>query len=132
MAFVHDDSAKDVGLRNALAGERGVDSPTQSYMSVAPECTGTVISAVAAQTIGGGVANDTLFFGVHIVKALTGTCVVAGLLDNAGSPKSITFPIGSVGYKEFPGVANAAGALTVTCADAADDDAVVVFWRPKL
>ncbi len=130
--FIHDETVKDVGLRNALAGERGVDSPLLSYMSVSPECTGSIISATTAQILNTGVAGDSLFFGVHFVKALTGTCVISGMADTAGTAKSLTFPAGSIGYKEFPGVTNSAGPLTVTCSNAADDDVAVVFWRPKL
>ena len=130
MAFIHDDTAGDVGLRNQMAGERLVDQPLKSYQAVRVEANATIISAVAAQTIGGGVASDTHLIGIHIAKALTGTCVITGFADNTATAKSFTLPIGSVGLKEFFGALNTAGALTVTCADAADDDLVMVLWRP--
>lgn len=130
MAFIHDDTAPDVGLRNLIAGERLQDQPTKSYLATRVEANATIISAVAAQTIGGGVASDTHLIGIHIAKALTGTCVITGFADNTGTAKSFTLPIGSVGLKEFFGALNTAGALTVTCADALDDDLVMVLWRP--
>lgn len=125
-----DETAGDVGLRNRISGERLPDSADKSYLAVLVECEGSIISAQTAQTINGGVASDTRLIGIHIAKALTGTCVVTGFQDTSGSAKSFTFAAGSVGLKEFFGILNRAGALTVTCSDVADDDLVMVIWRP--
>ena len=112
------------------AGERNIDSPTNSYLVARPEANLSVISKTTAVTIGGGAANDTHLIGLHITTALTGTCVIAGFADSDGTAQSITLPIGSVGFKDFFGAINSAGALTVTCGTAGDDNFVSVLWRP--
>jgi hypothetical protein len=89
----------------------------------------SVISKTTAVTIGGGVANDTKLVGLIITTALTGTCVIAGLADSDGAAQSITLPVGSVGEKNFYRAKNVAGALTVTCSNASDDNLVVVLWE---
>lgn len=113
-----------------LAGERNVDSATNSYQVVRDEANLTIIGLTTAITIGGGVAGDTHLIGIHISTALTGTCVIAGFGDSAGVATSFTLPAGSVGYKEFKGAINSVGALTVTCSNGADDNLVAVLWRP--
>lgn len=133
MSFIHDDSALDVGLRNMIAGERLVDQPTKSYQAVAQECEGTIISTTSSVTIGGGVANDTRLMGVIFTVALTGSCVITGFVDSTGAAKSITFPAATAaGQYDFKGLLNKAGALTVTCSNAGDDDDVLILWRPAV
>jgi len=95
------------------------------------KATATIISQTTATTIGGGVANDTRLVAVHISAALTGTCVIDGFGDHASSAQSFTLPVGSVGFKDFYGAVNAEGALTFTCSNAADDNLVMVLWRPN-
>jgi hypothetical protein len=68
--------------------------------------------------------------GVLISAALTGTCVIAGFADSDGVAQSYTLPAASVGFRDFLGALNRAGALTITCSNAADDNLVAVFWRP--
>jgi len=114
----------------ALAGERRSESLTESYMVVRQEANGTVISTTAAVTLGGGIANDSHLLGLHIHTALTGTCVITGLADETGAAKSYTIPAATIGPINFFGVKNAAGALTITCSNGADDDKVIAFWRP--
>ena len=87
----------------------------------------SVISKTTAVTIGGGVANDTKLVGLIITTALTGG--IAGLADSDGAAQSITLPVGSVGEKDFYRAKNVAGALTVTCSNASDDNLVVVLWE---
>lgn len=130
MAFIHDDTAQDVGLRNSLAGERLQDQASKSYTAVRIEANAAIIGKQTAVTIGGGSVSDTHLIGIHIAKALTGTCVIAGFADSDGAATNFTLPIGSVGLKEFFGILNTAGALTVTCSDVADDNNVMVLWRP--
>lgn len=89
----------------------------------------SVISKTTAVTIGGGVANDTHLLGLFITAALTGTCVITGFADSDGNAQSITLPAATVaGFKDFRGALNAAGALTVTCSNAGDDNLVSVLW----
>ncbi len=113
-----------------MAGEELVASATNSVQRVVQACNLSVISKTTAVTIGGGAANDTRLMGLLITTALTGTCVIAGFADSDGNNQSITLPAGSVGFRDFLGAINSAGALTVTCSNAADDNLVSVLWRP--
>lgn len=115
----------------AIAGERNPDSATNSYMVARPEANLSIISKTTAVTIGGGAANDTHLIAILVTAALTGTCVIAGFADSDGTAQSITLPAATArGYYPFFGAINSAGALTVTCSNAADDNLVTVFWRP--
>ncbi len=53
------DAAK-VTNAGALAGERRIDSATESYLAICNESNLSVISTTSAVTIGGGVASDTM------------------------------------------------------------------------
>ncbi len=117
-------------IASAMAGERNPDSATNSYMVTRDECNLTIIGLTTAITIGGGAAGDTHLIGIQVTTALTGTCVITGFGDSAGAATSLTFPAGTVGYREFKGAINTVGALTVTCSNAADDNLVAVLWRP--
>ena len=119
-----------VHLGTLIAGEENYTSSTGSFLRTHRKCNVTIVSKTTAATIGAGAANDTLLLGVHISTALTGTCVIAGFFDDAGVAQSFTLPAGSVGWKEFHGAVNAAGALTVTCSNVADDNLVAVMWWP--
>lgn len=121
-----------VFLPDALAGERLIDQPTKSYMAVRVEANVAIISKTTAVTIGGGVANDTHLMGILIHTALTGTCAITGFADSDGAAQTYTLPAGSVGYKDFLGALNSAGALTITCSNASDDNLVMVLWRPAV
>lgn len=126
----HSGGAALVSDQTIHSGERNPTSTTTSYVVVRQECNLTVIGLTTAITIGGGVANDTHLMGINITTALTGTCVITGFADSAGAATSITFPAGAVGFKDFMGAINSAGALTVTCSNASDDNLVQVLWRP--
>ena len=117
-------------LLETLAGERLRSSATNSYLAVRQEANVAIISKTTAVTIGGGVANDTHLLGIMISTALTGTCAITGFADSDGAAQTYTLPAGSVGHKDFLGAFNSAGALTITCSNAADDNLVMVFWRP--
>lgn len=119
-----------VYLPDAMAGERQTDSATLSYKVTRQEANLNIISKTTTVTIGGGVAGDTHLMGLLIHTALTGTCVITGFADSDGTAQSYTLPAGSVGYKDFLGAINSAGALTLTCSNAADDNLVAVLWRP--
>ena len=119
-----------VSIEGALAGERRIDSATESYLAVRQEANASIISKTTAVTIGGGVAMDTHLMGIMIHTALTGTCVITGFADSDGTAQTYTLPAGSVGYKDFLGARNSAAALTVTCSNALDDNLVMVLWRP--
>lgn len=119
-----------VYMPDALAGERRSDSATLSYVAVRQEANLTIISKATAVTIGGGVAGDTHLMGLLINTALTGTCVITGFADSDGAAQSYTLPAASVGFKDFMGAINSAGALTITCSNVGDDNLVAVLWRP--
>lgn len=119
-----------VYMPDAMAGERRNDSATLSYVAVRQEANLAIISKVTAVTIGGGVAGDTHLMGILIHTALTGTCVITGFADSDGTAQSYTLPAASVGFKDFMGAINSAGALTITCSNAGDDNLVAVLWRP--
>lgn len=117
----------DSGLR---AGERRIDSATESYQVVRPSGILRIISATAAQTIGGGQAGDTHLQRIIVHTALAGTCVITGFYDTAGVAQSYTIPVGFVGVLDFGGALNEAGALVITCSTAGDDNKVAVLWSP--
>ena len=120
----------DIRTLPLLAGERNVSSALLGYQVVRQEANAAIISKTTAVTIGGGVASDTHLMGLLIHTALTGTCVITGFADSDGTAQSYTLPAGSVGYKDFLGAINSAGALTFTCSNASDDNLVMVLWRP--
>ena len=122
-----------VTLATTLAGERLANQSTNSYLAVRNEANVSIISKTAAVTIGGGLAGDTHLLGLHIAAALTGTCVLTGFGDSDGTAQSYTLPAATpAGYKDFLGAKNSAGALTITCSNASDDNLVMVLWRPAL
>jgi hypothetical protein len=121
-----------VYIPDALAGERLQDSETNSYLAVRQIARCSIISKTTAVTIGGGVANDTHLLAILITKALTGTCVVTGFNDSDGAAKSLTFPAATVAGRYELNALNEAGALTVTCSNAGEDDNVAVLWMPAI
>jgi hypothetical protein len=127
-----DGDAAKVTQSTLIAGERLQDQPTKSYLAVRTEANAAIIGKTTAVTIGGGSASDTHLLGIHISTALTGTCVLAGFADSDGVATNYTLPVGSVGFKDFLGILNTAGALTVTCSNASDDNLVMVLWRPAI
>lgn len=124
------DGSQHVAEQGNIAGVRNVSSPTAAYVPVRQECNLSIISKTTAVTIGGGAANDTHLMGLLIHTALTGTCAITGFADSDGTAQTYTLPVGSVGYKDFLGAKNSAGALTITCSNASDDNLVAVLWRP--
>lgn len=124
-------NAASVANQSIGAGARNPSSTTTSYLVVREECNCTVIDVQTAVTIGGGVANDTHLMGVMINAALTGTCVITGFFGSDGTtPVSITLPAATpAGFIDFKGSINAAGALTVTCSNVADDNNVQILWK---
>lgn len=91
----------------------------------------SVVSKTTAVTIGGGVAGDTKLFGLVITNPLVGTCVISGFQDSDGNAQSITLPAATpAGFKDFKGSINQAGALTITCSNAGDDNFVSAVWLP--
>lgn len=118
------DSAGNTKIVNAAKSDKTNDEVT----AFPKQRNFTVVSKTTAVTIGGG-ASDTLLDKLLFTDALTGTCVVAGFADSDGAAQSITFPAGtSAGTKEFGMAVNAAGALTITCSNAADDNKVSAIW----
>lgn len=122
--------AAHVSVQNNVAKIRNPSSDTNAYMPVRQECNVSIISKTTAVTIGGGAAGDTHLMGLLIHTALTGTCAIAGFADSDGTAQTYTLPAGSVGFKDFLGAINSAGALTITCSNASDDNLVAVLWRP--
>jgi len=125
------EAGSGVTLSTALAGERNPDSATNGYLVVRKECNLSVVSKTTTVTIGAGAANDTHLIGLYITAALTGTCAITGFADSDGTAQTITLPAATTaGFKDFYGALNSAGALTVTCSNASDDNLVSVLWRP--
>lgn len=122
--------AAHVSVQNNIAGGRNLSSTTNSYIPVRQECNLAVISKTTAVTIGAGAAGDTHLMGLLISTALTGTCAITGFADSDGTAQTYTLPAGSVGFKDFLGAINSAGALTITCSNVADDNLVAVLWKP--
>ena len=120
----------NVAEQGNITGLRNPSSATAAYLPVRQECNLSIISKTTAVTIGGGAANDTHLMGLLIHTALTGTCAITGFADSDGTAQTYTLPAGSVGYKDFLGAINSAGALTITCSNASDDNLVAVLWRP--
>lgn len=119
-------------LGTTLAGERLQDQPNKSYLAIRNEANVAIISKTSAVTIGGGSASDTHLIGIHIHTALTGTCVINGFADSDGNAQAYTIPASTIGHIPFYGALNTAGALTITCSNASDDNLPMVFWRPAL
>lgn len=120
----------NVSEQGNITGLRNPSSSTAAYIPVRQECNLSIISKTTPVTIGGGAANDTHLMGLLIHTALTGTCAIAGFADSDGTAQTYTLPAGSVGYKDFLGAINSAGALIITCSNVADDNLVAVLWRP--
>ena len=118
--------------QGVVGGERNTSSATNNYTVTRNESNITIVSTTVAVTIGAGAADDTYLLGVHIHTALTGTCVITGFQDETGAAKSYTLPAGTVGHVPFYAARNLAGAITVTAANAADDDKIAVLWRPRV
>lgn len=114
------------------ACERLQNSATKGHCVVVDAANLSVISKTTAVTIGGGVAGDTYLKRIIVLTALNGTCVVTGFADSDGAAQSFTIPTAFVGERNFGGAKNSAGALTVTCSNALDDNFVLVEWWPAL
>jgi len=112
------------------ACERLQDQATKGHCIIVDAANLSVISKTTAATIGGGVANDTYLKRVIVLAALTGTCVFTGFADSDGAAQSFTIPAAFVGERNFGGARNSAGAITVTCSNASDDNLVLVEWWP--
>lgn len=127
---IDENGAADVKLKYLLACERLQDQASKGHCVIVDAANLSVISKTTAATIGGGVANDTYLKRVIVLAALTGTCVFTGFADSDGAAQSFTIPAAFVGERNFGGAKNSAGALTVTCSNALDDNLMLVEWWP--
>jgi len=127
---IDENGAADVKLKYLLACERLQDQASKGHCAIVDVANLAVISKTTAATIGGGVANDTYLKRVIVLAALTGTCVFTGFADSDGAAQSFTIPAAFVGERNFGGAKNSAGALTITCSNALDDNLVLVEWWP--
>ena len=119
------------GLGKPIAGERNPSSETNSYLSVANDCNGTVLLSTGSGAIGGGAANDTQLLGFTIGTALAGILTISGFKGDNDAAENIIFPIGTPpGFYDFKGAVNSAGALTMVLASGTDNRNVFVLWRP--
>lgn len=125
-----DHNALDTTLNTLIACERLQDQASKGHCVIVDAANLAVISKTTAATIGGGVANDTYLKRIIVLAALTGTCVFTGFADSDGVAQSFTIPSAFVGERNFGGAKNSAGALTVTCSNASDDNLVLVEWWP--
>jgi hypothetical protein len=91
-------------------------------------CQARVISTTSAVEI--GAQSEVSLVGLVVTAALTGTCAITGFSDSAGTAQTITLPAATAaGFKDFRGAINEAGALTVTCSNAGDDNLVTVLYN---
>ena len=127
---IDENGTADVKLKYLLACERLQDQASKGHCAIVDVANLAVISKTTAATIGGGVANDTYLKRVIVLAALTGTCVFTGFADSDGAAQSFTIPAAFVGERNFGGAKNSAGALTITCSNALDDNLVLVEWWP--
>jgi hypothetical protein len=115
----------------AQACERLIGVAGKDYCNTLTEAKVSIISKTTAVTIGAGAANDTFLLGILTTQALAGTCVITGFADSDGTAQSYTLPAATpAGFKSFIGAKNSAGALTVTCSNAGDDNVPMIFWVP--
>ena len=116
-----------------LLAPYGAYAADKDYLAVRNEANVSIISKTTAVTIGAGAANDTHLLGLLLTAALTGTCAITGFADSDGAAQTYTLPAATTaGYKDFLAAKNSAGALTITCSNAADDNLVMVLWRPAI
>lgn len=124
---------QDVTLGKPIAGERLIDSATNSYLVVKNELQWVVLDGTSAVTIGGGGANDTYLCEVFIMPNGGGapTATITGFADQLGAAKSIVLTGSTtVDYHWAPAacMVNDAAALTVT---PSVDDKVVVGYKAR-
>ena len=109
-----------------------IGSSIDEQLRVRSDCKCSVISKTTAVTLGRNAAAAADLVGLYITQALTGTCVITGFADSDGTAQSITLPAATVaGFKDFCGAIASAGALTITCSNAADDNVVIALWRDR-
>lgn len=120
-------NAKHTSDQSHMPGGRNEADKTKSHLVVFPRHKIAIIAKTATVQINGGVAADTYLGGLYVHTALTGTCVITGLVDSDGAAQTYTLPAGTVGYVQLQGE-NTAGALTMTCANAGDNAKVAVMW----
>jgi len=103
-----------------------------NYVQNREICNFGIIATTAAQTIGGGAANDTHLRGISLSTALGAALSITGLGSaSASSAMTWTIPAAAArGFIDFFWAPNVAGALTVTLGGTADIGNVGVHWRP--
>jgi hypothetical protein len=126
-----DDGNLYVALGTELAGERRRGDAAATYIDVKWSHNLTIIQSLTAVTLGAGAQNDTYLGKIIIKTALTGDLVITGFIDDTGVARTITFTTPAAQTIYFDDAINAAGALTLTVANAADPGKVLAFWRPK-
>ena len=125
-------NAEDGGTGGSVTLATALTKDNDSVLAFPKGCNLAVISKTTAVTIGGGVAGDTKLRGIYVIAALVGTCAVTGFADSDGTAQTFTLPATTAaGFFNFQGAKNSAGALTVTCSNAADDNDVIVLWEPN-
>lgn len=78
-----------------------------------------------------GIVSQVSLHGLFISAALTGTCVIAGFSNSAGTAASITLPAATpAGFKDLGGIVNDQGSCTITCSNAADANLVTAIFIP--
>lgn len=121
-----------VAEQGNIAAIANPGSPTNNYAKTREICNFGIVASTAAQTIGGGAANDTHLYGVSLSTALTGAVTLSGFGSATGSTAiSWTIPAGTAkGFIPYQWAPNVAGALTVTLASSVDVGNVGIHWRP--
>lgn len=122
-----DRDALFMSLYTLLAGELGAGTSDGQIRAI-PSRKVTIIDVQTAVTIGAGGTADTFLFGIQVVKALTGTCVVTGFGNRAGNAVSSTLPVGFVGFDAWGDALNAVGPITITASNVADANNIKAIW----
>jgi hypothetical protein len=112
-----------------MAGEPG----SGQTLAVSQSGTSTIIDGTSAVTLGEGVANDAMLYGVIILaNGAAVTATIGGMLKRnaAGVEVAASFILtgsttADVVYSFPAGMRNSAGALTIT---ASVDEKVIVLW----
>ena len=133
MSILDDNKNRNVNVATQLAGERNVDSATNSYKVMRNECNVTICDGTGAVDIGGGATGDVHLLGITILlNVAAATATIAGFIKDSGSATaagSIVLTGSTTADLHFPfyGAINSAAALTVT---GSVDEKVIVYWRP--
>jgi hypothetical protein len=93
------------------------------------ESNGTIATGVTSAIAISAGQPAHLFSAMPVNAALTGTCTITGLTDQAGTAVSMVLPIGTAAFSPIGfGAVRCETSITVTLSVATDK--VLINWRP--